>query len=170
MIITPEQQDLKYYKNPNSQNGENYLIFIVSFPKSNDFLIRIPHDFYKNDYKKIQGSQKEDEIMVYEVAAISNPFIGFSPNKDSPNSMIQGDMFYHVRNYDSFSYLMVYKLDFSEFKKISIIRTPKSNNDPNEFKDVPTYSNIMAVKEGSAIPFYKNYIHTKAVLQLKKEQ
>lgn len=166
VIITPEQQSLNYYLdpiNPGKDKKNTSLVFVISFPRSNDFLIRLPSDFFEKDYKIVQKSKNPHTIIMFEVAPISNPFIGFTPNKDSPNSIIQGDMFYHVRNYDSFSYLFVYKLNFSKFQTIRI--SEKVNPD---FKDVRTYSNIMATEDDSAMPNYQTYIHTNAVIQLKK--
>lgn len=167
VIVTPQQPTLKYYnENYNGSKEENTteslktsLIFIISFPKSNDFMIRIPGDYYNRSYTP------PGHIHEFEIVPISNPFIGFMPNKESPKSIIQGDMFYHVRNYEARSYFLVYQLRFLNFIKIKI---KTSSGVWSSSGGVQVFSNIMGTEAEDSSTHYKHYIHTNAIMQLKR--
>lgn len=80
----------------------------MSFPRANDYLIRIP-----------QGDVGKPLVESFEVAVLSNPFVGYISDIESMRSTFLSDRYFHVRNYDGTAYVVNYKLNFgSLFSKV----------------------------------------------------
>lgn len=104
--ISSKYDDLKKEKSD--------LFFILSFPHANDYLIKV----LLQQEEEVAG--KTDQVIDrLNVAVLSNPFLGFTPDGESLRSSFIGDRFYHVRNYDGIPYVINYKLDFFKFMLVS---------------------------------------------------
>lgn len=144
-VITPDELQIDLYQ----KTHKEFLFFILSFPLSNDFLIKIP-------MSKLNKDSQNSHIEEFEISPISNPFIGFMPSSDSPPSILIGANYFHLRTYGESSYLVSYKLNFSEFVKVKITEDPDGNG----------FQNIFLVKEENSQ--YKKYIDSKGIIKLKE--
>lgn len=131
-IYVPDEADSIFYK-PTFKNYDEILknttlydkliktesefFLIVSFPKINDYLIKIKME---QEHAAVQAS--DVTISDLQIAVFSNPFLGFKPDDESLRSSFIGNGFYHVRNYDGIAYVINYKIDFSLFFIVSTIQ------------------------------------------------
>ena len=134
------------------------LIFSLSFPRGNDYLINLSLE------ELIRMNHPLGIIPTinnYKVLPISNPYIGTAPERDSKTSLIIGEMYFHQRHYGDKSFLIGYELDFSKMKEIDV-------NPDKMYTERATnrvyYQNIFAVKNYS--PEYEHYATSKCIIQL----
>lgn len=70
--------------------------------------------------KVTKDTEELSLIQGYEVAVLSNPYVGYLPDIESMRSTFISDRFFHVRNYDGVTYVVNYKLNFTSlFSKVS---------------------------------------------------
>ena len=167
LIVPRDSHDANYRsgeganKYNSSRVGNRDLFFIVSFARSNSFLIRLPWNYYKTDYKYSFGSREPFLINQYDVAPLSNPFVGFSPQEDTPESIFEGPFFFMFKNFYNSSVLVVYQLNFTNFIQIKIgpdLVDSKAKN----------FTNVFALSGQEHKPFYSLYIPTKLVIKLNQ--
>ncbi len=111
--VSVKTTDLNFDEFKDSE-GRQRIYFLINFPMMNHYLLRLPYGYnFFVDPKK----GKIIPLNEIQILPLSNPFIGFYPDKHGYMVDWKQNIIGIVANYDEDSFFTFYVFDFPEFDK-----------------------------------------------------